>query len=204
MTPVEQYLGRVRRNGKWRIRWVRVDPYTASGILVSVHEVDLACEIKPAESAEHPELDPAWPLPDPMTIRSERDAPVGQVAGSAENAALLRAEQATGARRDRWVNTSVSGWSELNRLRGDAGPDEAAPFPPADADESVEELDVPEQDDPEPVVEEEPVEQEPADEAYYKNCTEARAAGAAPLRKGEPGYRSALDRDDDGEACETD
>lgn len=38
--------------------------------------------------------------------------------------------------------------------------------------------------------------------AYYANCTAARAAGAAPLYVGEPGYRSALDRDNDGVACE--
>lgn len=36
----------------------------------------------------------------------------------------------------------------------------------------------------------------------YKNCTEARAAGAAPLYRGDPGYSSALDRDNDGVACE--
>lgn len=38
--------------------------------------------------------------------------------------------------------------------------------------------------------------------AYYKNCAAARAAGAAPLYRGQPGYRSALDRDNDGIACE--
>lgn len=38
--------------------------------------------------------------------------------------------------------------------------------------------------------------------AYYQNCTAARAAGAAPLYRGDPGYRSALDRDNDGIACE--
>ena len=38
--------------------------------------------------------------------------------------------------------------------------------------------------------------------AYYKNCSAARAAGAAPILRGEAGYRSALDRDDDGVACE--
>jgi hypothetical protein len=38
--------------------------------------------------------------------------------------------------------------------------------------------------------------------AYYRNCDAARAAGAAPIRRGEPGYRAALDRDDDGIACE--
>lgn len=37
---------------------------------------------------------------------------------------------------------------------------------------------------------------------YYANCSAARAAGAAPLYRGEPGYRSALDRDNDGVACE--
>lgn len=38
--------------------------------------------------------------------------------------------------------------------------------------------------------------------AYYKNCSAARAAGAAPLYRGQPGYRSSLDRDGDGIACE--
>lgn len=38
--------------------------------------------------------------------------------------------------------------------------------------------------------------------AYYANCDEARRDGAAPLYRGDPGYRPALDRDDDGVACE--
>ncbi|WP_307091638.1 DUF1524 domain-containing protein [Arthrobacter sp. B2I5] len=38
--------------------------------------------------------------------------------------------------------------------------------------------------------------------AYYANCAAARAAGAAPLYAGQAGYRSALDRDSDGIACE--
>lgn len=37
---------------------------------------------------------------------------------------------------------------------------------------------------------------------HYKNCAEARAAGAAPIHRGQPGYRAALDRDGDGIACE--
>ena len=36
----------------------------------------------------------------------------------------------------------------------------------------------------------------------YSNCTEARAAGAAPVRRGEPGYGAHLDRDNDGIGCE--
>jgi len=38
---------------------------------------------------------------------------------------------------------------------------------------------------------------------YFANCAAARAAGAAPLYQGEPGYRAGLDRDNDGVACET-
>ncbi|MFJ6634788.1 excalibur calcium-binding domain-containing protein [Streptomyces sp. NPDC091376] len=38
--------------------------------------------------------------------------------------------------------------------------------------------------------------------AYYRNCDAARAAGAAPVRRGDPGYGRHLDRDGDGVACE--
>ena len=36
----------------------------------------------------------------------------------------------------------------------------------------------------------------------YRNCTESRAAGAAPVHRGEPGYGPHLDRDNDGIGCE--
>ena len=36
----------------------------------------------------------------------------------------------------------------------------------------------------------------------YANCAAARAAGAAPVRRGEPGYGRHLDRDNDGIGCE--
>ena len=39
--------------------------------------------------------------------------------------------------------------------------------------------------------------------AYYKNCAAVRAAGKAPLYRGQPGYEAPrLDRDYDGVACE--
>ncbi|MFI0925518.1 excalibur calcium-binding domain-containing protein [Streptomyces sp. NPDC021012] len=38
--------------------------------------------------------------------------------------------------------------------------------------------------------------------AYYKNCDAVRAAGRAPIYAGQPGYRSGLDRDGDGKACD--
>ena len=36
----------------------------------------------------------------------------------------------------------------------------------------------------------------------FRNCSEAWAAGAAPLHRGESGYSGDLDRDGDGVACE--
>lgn len=45
-----------------------------------------------------------------------------------------------------------------------------------------------------------PVRTAPA--VYYKNCTEARAAGVTPIYSGQPGYGTHLDRDRDGVACE--
>jgi hypothetical protein len=40
-------------------------------------------------------------------------------------------------------------------------------------------------------------------DVYYANCSEARAAGAAPIHRGEPGYASHLDRDNDGVGCDS-
>ncbi|MFF9910160.1 excalibur calcium-binding domain-containing protein [Streptomyces sp. NPDC013457] len=37
---------------------------------------------------------------------------------------------------------------------------------------------------------------------YYANCSAARDAGAAPVRRGDPGYGRHLDRDGDGVGCE--
>mgnify|MGYP004686788785 CR=1 FL=1 len=48
-----------------------------------------------------------------------------------------------------------------------------------------------------------PAQQAPAQSSvYYESCADARAAGAAPLYRGQPGYRPGLDRDGDGVACE--
>ena len=37
---------------------------------------------------------------------------------------------------------------------------------------------------------------------YYRNCAAAWAAGAAPIYRGQPGYRTEMDGDGDGIACE--
>ncbi|MBB3909538.1 excalibur calcium-binding domain-containing protein [Sphingomonas desiccabilis] len=38
---------------------------------------------------------------------------------------------------------------------------------------------------------------------YFRGCNEARAAGAAPIHRGSPGYRPEMDGDRDGVACES-
>lgn len=55
---------------------------------------------------------------------------------------------------------------------------------------------------PKPQPNPQPAPEPQPESVYYKNCDAARAAGAAPIYAGEPGYRSALDRDKDGVACE--
>jgi hypothetical protein len=42
----------------------------------------------------------------------------------------------------------------------------------------------------------------PQNGVYYSNCAQARAAGVTPLRRGQAGYGTHLDRDNDGVACE--
>jgi hypothetical protein len=43
----------------------------------------------------------------------------------------------------------------------------------------------------------------PAPTAPFENCAAARAAGAAPVHRGEPGYGAHLDGNDDGVGCES-
>ncbi|OWK27983.1 thermonuclease family protein [Sphingomonas mucosissima] len=42
----------------------------------------------------------------------------------------------------------------------------------------------------------------PSDQGVFRNCAAARAAGAAPLYRGQPGYGAHMDGDGDGIACE--
>ncbi|MFJ8245217.1 excalibur calcium-binding domain-containing protein [Peribacillus asahii] len=49
---------------------------------------------------------------------------------------------------------------------------------------------------------EEQDQQKEATNVYFKNCSAAKAAGAAPVYAGEPGYGKHLDRDGDGIGCD--
>jgi hypothetical protein len=57
--------------------------------------------------------------------------------------------------------------------------------------------------DPEPVVTDGPTAAvDDPGHVHYDDCDAARADGAAPVYRGDPGYRTDLDRDNDGAACE--
>lgn len=45
-------------------------------------------------------------------------------------------------------------------------------------------------------------ERAPQEGDYWRGCDDARAAGTAPIFRGEPGYRAGMDGDNDGIACE--
>ena len=78
---------------------------------------------------------------------------------------------------------------------------EATPEPEPASEEPQEASDA-------PAAEEEPAPPAPAPQPVraptqmYSSCAQARAAGAAPLYEGDPGYNPRLDRDKDGVACE--
>jgi hypothetical protein len=42
----------------------------------------------------------------------------------------------------------------------------------------------------------------PTTNVHYANCDAVRAAGAAPIHPGEPGWQQKFDRDKDGVGCE--
>lgn len=77
--------------------------------------------------------------------------------------------------------------------------EEPAPAPP------VEEVPV-EAPAPAPPVEQpapaQPAPQAPSESVSYANCDAVRAAGAAPIRSGDPGWQQKFDRDGDGVGCE--
>lgn len=106
MTVLDQFLGLVCADGQWRVRWIRIDPLADfPGLLVSVHEEDLACDVATLDRNVEASLDPALPFPSNFVAPDEE-------------AALRWAEQRAGARRDRWVNEAVDGWRVLCELRG--------------------------------------------------------------------------------------
>lgn len=54
-----------------------------------------------------------------------------------------------------------------------------------------------------PITEEEIAARDAVEQSvHYGGCNEVRAAGNAPLYRGDPGYAAHLDRDGDGIACE--
>ncbi|WP_249359631.1 excalibur calcium-binding domain-containing protein [Nocardia cyriacigeorgica] len=76
--------------------------------------------------------------------------------------------------------------------------------PSAESTTTTTQLPPPPRSAPEPTTAPDPPIAPPPTQAsvYYPNCAAARAAGAAPLHRGDPGYSAKLDRDNDDVACE--
>nr|WP_169888541.1 DUF1524 domain-containing protein [Rhodococcus tukisamuensis] len=79
---------------------------------------------------------------------------------------------------------------------------ERVPAPPAPAPRQQVPAPAPPAVAPAPVPLVAPPESAPRASVSYANCSAVRAAGAAPIHAGDPGYSSKLDRDGDGVACE--
>lgn len=71
-----------------------------------------------------------------------------------------------------------------------------APLAPAPPVEVPVEAPAPELEAPAPFVD------APASDVYYQNCAAVKAAGAAPIYAGQPGFAAKFDRDGDGVGCE--
>ena len=87
-----------------------------------------------------------------------------------------------------------------------AAPVAAAPAPPPAPPAPVAAAPAPQALVPQPAAAPAPPPPPPAPapaSVHYENCDAARAAGAAPVYRGDPGYRPGLDRDDDGVGCES-
>lgn len=104
---------------------------------------------------------------------------------SAMRARLSRGERVT-------VTESQAGWRLVDRASDDCwvSGELLSTAPPAR--------------DPPPIVTayEQPAPAPRTTSVYYRNCSAARAAGAAPVYRGDPGYAPHLDRDRDGVGCE--
>jgi len=135
-------------------------------------------------------------------------APVTASTRADENLGATDGDENTDTRLDLGVSSEPSAEADSTPQRF-----VATDPPAADAEGAVE----PAEEEPttEEPVEDEPTavapapapeetEDEPTGTVYYKNCDAVRAAGAAPIRVGDPGYAKHLDRDGDGQGCGSD
>ena len=109
---------------------------------------------------------------------SQQDAGSGDSAGSEETPAEEPAEEPAAEPTEDssgwsgWFGGSDSGEGSKSEANSESGPQKKS------------------ESEPEPQKE------------FYSNCKAVKAAGAAPLYRGDPGYSEDLDRDGDGIACE--
>ncbi|MCZ0858358.1 excalibur calcium-binding domain-containing protein [Actinomyces israelii] len=133
-------------------------------------------------TAQDPAAGERVPADQAITLTVNHDS--ADAAASASAAAAASASAAAEA--------SASAAAEASASAAAAAAEQAAQEEPAQEEPAQ----------PEAPAQEPQSEPEAPADAYYANCTEAKAAGAAPLYRGDPGYRAKLDGDHDGVACE--
>ena len=131
---------------------------------------------------------------DPRNLQAT-DGPTNQAKGAGDAATWLppnKAYRCTYVERQIQVKAVYHLWvtaaekQAMIRILSNCDAPDAAPVTPA----------------PRPIVPAPQQSQPGPSSVAYANCSQARAAGAAPLRRGQPGYSTRLDRDGDGIACE--
>ena len=191
-----------------RSRWKKKRFLVAGGVLASMALTGClgATEGRsPAASASFPSVSasptaavstaPATPSPTPPPSPSPTPTPALEPAGATEPPAGSDQEQLAPAEPIRRASAAQKPVRKemppKEKARKEAPPAEHRPRaasgsrPAPSAKRSVREAPAPAQ-----------------RKGWYKNCSEARAAGVTPIRRGQPGYSSKLDRDNDGVACE--
>lgn len=146
-------------------------------------------------------------LDDAATDAEERAADLEAAIADLDAAKLARSDAQEA--RDEAEGSLTIAEAQVDRLRDDLADREAEIEDQAVAISRLESAEVaevtraaPPQDPPPPPPPPPPPASAAASTQPFENCTAARAAGAAPVRRGEPGYGPHLDRDDDGIGCE--
>ncbi|WP_127782546.1 DUF1524 domain-containing protein [Rhodococcus sp. X156] len=151
---------------------------------------------------------------DPLNLLAV-DGPLNNQKSDSDAASWLppnRAYRCAYVARQVAVKTTYALWvtqAERDAIAGVLQECPAEPLPTGGAPAAVAQQEAPRQEAPQPPAAPAPAPQAPTEQAPgnpatapFASCAAARAAGAAPVHRGEPGYSSKIDRDGDGVGCE--
>lgn len=207
---LRQIIVRAGSNGCKVTSGTLIDPYTGKALMFSsgsaaAVQIDHVVALSNAWQTGAAALSPQQRQDlanDPLNLQATAGA-VNQAKGDGDAATWLPPNKsyrctyvarqvAVKARYQLWVTAAER--QAISTVLTGCGATAAAPLPePAPAPTPAEST----------AVDSTAVETKPDDAGvYYQSCAAAKAAGVAPLHRGEPGYRVGLDGDDDGIACE--